>query len=68
MGHPPDLSVLAREWLRGVTRFGFVPGVRARARAALHELLEEIVAALRAEPFDPARARALVEAILHPRS
>ena len=45
---------LTGEWLRGVTRAGFVPGVRARARAALDELLEELIAAVRAEPFDPA--------------
>jgi diguanylate cyclase len=48
------LADLARDWLREVTRAGFVPGVRARARAALHDLLEELVAAVRAEPFDPA--------------
>src|SRR3954469_25087449 len=45
---------LTREWLRGVTRVGFVPGVRARARAALQDLLDELIAAVRAEPFDPA--------------
>ena len=44
---------LTQEWLSGITRAGFVPGVRARARAALHELLDEMVAAVRAEPFDP---------------
>ncbi|GIM89281.1 putative bifunctional diguanylate cyclase/phosphodiesterase [Paractinoplanes toevensis] len=54
MGQTPDLAALAGDWLRGVTRSGFVPGVRARARAALHDLLEELVAAVRAEPFDPA--------------
>ncbi|GAA0533072.1 hypothetical protein GCM10010172_12380 [Paractinoplanes ferrugineus] len=57
MGHPPDLTALADEWLRGVIRFGFVPGVRARARASLQDLLEEVVAALRAEPFDPVVGR-----------
>ncbi|GAA2642042.1 putative bifunctional diguanylate cyclase/phosphodiesterase [Paractinoplanes durhamensis] len=57
MGQSPDLAALVGEWLRGITRSGFVPGVRARARAALQELLEEIVAALRAEPFDPAAGR-----------
>jgi EAL domain-containing protein (putative c-di-GMP-specific phosphodiesterase class I)/GGDEF domain-containing protein len=45
---------LTQEWLQGITRAGFVPGVRARARAALHDLLDELVAAVRAEPFDPA--------------
>ena len=45
---------LTREWLRGVTRAGFVPGPRARAHAALQELLDELIAAVRAEPFDPA--------------
>ncbi|MFF5291405.1 putative bifunctional diguanylate cyclase/phosphodiesterase [Paractinoplanes globisporus] len=45
---------LTGEWLRGITRVGFVPGVRARARAALRDLLEELIAAARAEPFDPA--------------
>ncbi|MFI5890788.1 putative bifunctional diguanylate cyclase/phosphodiesterase [Actinoplanes sp. NPDC051513] len=49
-----DLTALTAEWLRGVTGAVFVPGVRARARAALRELLEELVAAVRAEPFDPA--------------
>src|SRR4051812_11713475 len=49
-----DLPALTGEWLRGITSAGFVPGVRARARAALHELLEELIAAVRAEPFDPA--------------
>jgi diguanylate cyclase (GGDEF)-like protein len=42
-----------REWLHGVVAAGFVPGERARARAALADLLEEAVAAVRAEPFDP---------------
>ena len=36
---------LTREWLRGVTRAGFVPGPRARAHAALQELLDELIAA-----------------------
>ncbi|MBU2669128.1 GGDEF domain-containing phosphodiesterase [Actinoplanes bogorensis] len=49
-----SLDDLAGEWLRGVAAAGFVPGVRARARAALRDLLEEFVAAVRAEPFDPA--------------
>ncbi|WP_127501079.1 putative bifunctional diguanylate cyclase/phosphodiesterase [Actinoplanes solisilvae] len=48
------LAALTDDWLRGVAAAGFVPGVRARARAALHDLLEEFVAAVRAEPFDPA--------------
>ncbi|WP_433301111.1 putative bifunctional diguanylate cyclase/phosphodiesterase [Actinoplanes sp. CA-030573] len=48
---------LAQDWLRGITSAGFVPGVRAKARAALHDLIEEMVAALRAEPFDPAKGR-----------
>jgi diguanylate cyclase (GGDEF)-like protein len=51
------LVALTRDWLGGITTAGFVPGVRARARAALHELLEELVAAVRAEPFDPAVGR-----------
>jgi diguanylate cyclase (GGDEF)-like protein len=46
-------AALTRDWLRDITRAGFVPGVRARARSALHDLLEELVAAVRAEPFDP---------------
>ncbi|MFG1991909.1 putative bifunctional diguanylate cyclase/phosphodiesterase [Actinoplanes sp. NPDC048988] len=41
--------------MRGVVAAGFVPGVRSRARAALRDLLEEFVAAVRAEPFDPSR-------------
>ncbi len=49
------LAALAEQWLRGVVTAGFVPGVRARARAALRELLDEMVAAVRAEPFEPAR-------------
>jgi diguanylate cyclase (GGDEF)-like protein len=48
------LAALAEQWLRGVVTAGFVPGVRARARAALRDLLDELVAAVRAEPFDPA--------------
>jgi diguanylate cyclase len=47
------MAALAADWLRGITAAGFVPGVRAKARAALRELLEEFVAAVRAEPFDP---------------
>jgi diguanylate cyclase len=47
------LTALAEQWLRGIVTAGFVPGVRARARAALRELLDELVAAVRAEPFDP---------------
>jgi diguanylate cyclase (GGDEF)-like protein len=56
MGHPDPrgLSELARLWLRGVTTAGFVPGPRARARRALEELLRQVIAAVRAEPFDPA--------------
>ena len=59
-GTPPPavdaraVAALAREWLRGVTAAGFVPGVRARAREALHELLRQTIAAARAERFDPA--------------
>ena len=49
------LAGLAEQWLRGVVTAGFVPGVRARARAALRDLLDEMVAAVRSEPFDPAR-------------
>jgi diguanylate cyclase (GGDEF)-like protein len=48
------LATLAGDWLADVTGAGFVPGVRARARAALRDLLDELVAAVRAEPFDPA--------------
>jgi diguanylate cyclase (GGDEF)-like protein len=49
------LVALAEQWLRGVVTAGFVPGVRAKARAALRDLLDEVVAAVRAEPFDAAR-------------
>src|SRR6201999_2137137 len=49
------LTGLAEQWLRGVVTAGFVPGVRAKARAALRDLVDEMVAAVRAEPFDPAR-------------
>ena len=49
----PDAATLTGDWLRGVTSVGFVPGVRARARASLNDLLEELIAAVRAEPFDP---------------
>ncbi|MEV4343103.1 bifunctional diguanylate cyclase/phosphodiesterase [Actinoplanes sp. NPDC049596] len=48
------LAGIVDDWLRGVAAAGFVPGVRGRARAALSDLLEEFVAAVRAEPFDPA--------------
>ncbi|MFF5083281.1 EAL domain-containing protein [Actinoplanes sp. NPDC000266] len=47
------LAGITDDWLRGVVAAGFVPGVRSRARAALSDLLEEFVAAVRAEPFDP---------------
>jgi diguanylate cyclase len=50
-------AALTEDWLRGVVAAGFVPGVRARARSALEDLLEEFVAAVRAEPFDPAPGR-----------
>ncbi|WP_179855610.1 bifunctional diguanylate cyclase/phosphodiesterase [Paractinoplanes atraurantiacus] len=49
------LAGITDDWLRGVVAAGFVPGVRSRVRAALRDLLEEFVAAVRAEPFDPAR-------------
>jgi diguanylate cyclase len=55
MGDP--LVALTHEWLSGITKVGFVPGLRARTRAALQELLEELVAAVRAEPFDPSVGR-----------
>ncbi|GIE95885.1 putative bifunctional diguanylate cyclase/phosphodiesterase [Paractinoplanes rishiriensis] len=51
------VAALTRDWLRDITRAGFVPGIRARARVALHELLEELIAAVRAEPFDPSVGR-----------
>jgi EAL domain-containing protein (putative c-di-GMP-specific phosphodiesterase class I)/GGDEF domain-containing protein len=59
------LDALAQQWLRQVAAQGFVPS-KARARVALRELLQQLVAAARAEPFDPAPGRrigaALVEA------
>src|SRR4051794_36441207 len=51
------LTALTRDWLGGITQAGFVPGVRARARVALQDLLDELIAAVRAEPFDPAVGR-----------
>ena len=57
MSHQNALTALTRDWLRGITLAGFVPGVRARARVALQDLLEELVAAVRAEPFDPSVGR-----------
>jgi len=48
------VAELARIWLRGITRSGFVPGPRARSRLALEGLLRQIIAAVTAEPFDPA--------------
>jgi diguanylate cyclase (GGDEF)-like protein len=56
MGHPDAGAVaeLARIWLRGVTSAGFVPGPRARTRYMLEDLVRQIVAAVTAEPFDPA--------------
>jgi len=60
-----SLEALAQQWLRAVAAHGFVPR-KARARVALRELLRQLVAAARAEPFDPAPGRrigaALVEA------
>jgi diguanylate cyclase (GGDEF)-like protein len=55
MGHPEAGAVaeLARIWLRGVTSAGFVPGPRARTRQKLEDLLQQIVAGVTAEPFDP---------------
>ncbi|MET0424877.1 MAG: GGDEF domain-containing protein, partial [Actinoplanes sp.] len=50
---PGAVTELAGDWLRVVAAAGFVPGVRARARAALNDLLDELIAAVRAEPFDP---------------
>jgi len=47
------VAELARVWLRGITRGGFVPGPRVRARLALEGLLWQIIAAVTAEPFDP---------------
>src|SRR2546430_10605603 len=46
---------LAGSWMRAVAGANFVPGGQARARAALEDLLYRLIAALRAEPFDPSR-------------
>jgi diguanylate cyclase (GGDEF)-like protein len=52
---PADgFEALTGEWLKAVTAAGFVPGPRARARAALSDLLQQVAAAVRAEPFDRA--------------
>ena len=56
-GEASSLTTLAQQWLRRVKVAGFVPGKNARAQALLRELLEELVAAVRAEPFDASVGR-----------
>jgi diguanylate cyclase (GGDEF)-like protein len=50
---PQVVAGLARSWLRAVAAVTFVPGPRTRTRTVLEELLQRLVRALRAEPFDP---------------
>jgi diguanylate cyclase len=56
-GEASSLNALAQQWLRRVKAAGFVPGKSARARALLRELLQQLVAAVRAEPFDASVGR-----------
>ena len=53
-GGKSPLDALAHRWLRTVKTQSFIPGSRARARMLLRDLLEQLVAAGRAEPFEPA--------------
>ncbi|WP_045740698.1 putative bifunctional diguanylate cyclase/phosphodiesterase [Actinoplanes rectilineatus] len=48
-----ELDALTEQWLRDVMAAGFVPGPRARSRVALRDLMQEMAAAIRAEPFSP---------------
>src|SRR4051812_10484225 len=56
-GEASSLNALAQQWLRRVKVAGFVPGKSARARALLRELLQQLVAAVHAEPFDASVGR-----------
>jgi diguanylate cyclase (GGDEF)-like protein len=54
---PAILDTVAREWLRAIAGAGFVPGPRAAAFRALRDLLRQVVAIVRAEPFEPEPGR-----------
>ncbi|MFI6079218.1 putative bifunctional diguanylate cyclase/phosphodiesterase [Actinoplanes sp. NPDC051343] len=65
-GRQSALDALAHQWLRVITPHGFIPGRRARARERLRLLVQQLVDAADAQPFEPsAGARvgaALIEA------
>jgi diguanylate cyclase (GGDEF)-like protein/PAS domain S-box-containing protein len=48
----PDVDALARRWTRAVVEAGYVPMSPARIRMFLRGLIERMVEALAAEPFD----------------
>ena len=62
----PALDAVARQWLRQVAEQGFVPR-RDHARAVLSGLLRHLVAAARADPFDPTAARPVGDALVEAR-
>jgi diguanylate cyclase (GGDEF)-like protein len=51
------IDEVARDWLSGIARAGFVPGTRAAARDRLRDLLCELIDAIRADTFDADRGR-----------
>jgi len=67
------IGVLIQAWIDAVAHITFVPGGRAQVRAVLEDSLRRLLAALTAEPFDPAPGYAvgfeLVSSrITHPRA
>ncbi|MFG1607557.1 putative bifunctional diguanylate cyclase/phosphodiesterase [Actinoplanes sp. NPDC049265] len=62
----PASAAAARQWLREVAGQGFVPH-RDRARTVLRGLLRRLLAAARAEPFDPAAGRPIGAAMVEAR-
>ncbi|WP_157437369.1 putative bifunctional diguanylate cyclase/phosphodiesterase [Actinoplanes subtropicus] len=59
----PALDALTQHWLRQIAALGFLPH-KAHARVVLGEQLRLLVAAARAEPFDPAPARQVGAALV----
>ncbi|GGK76192.1 putative bifunctional diguanylate cyclase/phosphodiesterase [Mangrovihabitans endophyticus] len=50
----PEAQAVARRWTADVAAAGFLPAGRGRARAALEDLLRQLLDAVHAEPFNPA--------------
>jgi diguanylate cyclase (GGDEF)-like protein len=65
-GGSSSLDALAQRWLRHVTPQGFVPR-KARARAVLRGLLQQLTALASADPFDPTPAARLGAALVEAR-